>query len=222
MKIVTVLLLILIIIFSSSFMAFAETITTGTLHVWAYNSYDYGSYVPKVGYAQPTFYSDTSGNEAYTEVSFELDSQNVNSILNFNNGTNSADSKTLYLTLDVTNVPHGLTDQMDAYQIYTSLPDPKTDLENDDILGNRNEESEVVVLGSVVANKEYYMTTCWDDYRSGGEYDSGQWQVQFAMSGRYIGKGSIWIPTFAGDYNTVYYAEKIQATMNYGIYGGIE
>lgn len=107
---------------------------------------------------------------------------------------------------------------MDAYAISTSLPNPKSDLENDDLLGNRNEESEVVALGTVEATT-YNMSVMWYDYREGETNDNGQWEVQFNMSGQYIGKGNLWIKT-NGDYNNVWTSDVVQATMVYGKNGG--
>ena len=109
---------------------------------------------------------------------------------------------------------------MDAYSISTSLPDPKSDLENDDSNGTRNEESDVTALGAVEA-KNYYVSVMWYDYRNGDTDDSGKWQAQFAMSGQYIGRGNIWIKS-NGDYNNVHTSSAIQATMPYSKNGGIE
>ena len=131
--------------------------TLGTKKSWNDTSYR-GSYIPKTGWIQPTFYRYEYQYLAKTHCEFTLDSYNVSNILKYNSGTHEADSKNLYFTVDVTNVPNGSIDQMDAYAIYTSLPNPKTDLENDDVLGDRNEESEVVALGSVEAST-YFMTT---------------------------------------------------------------
>jgi len=201
--------------------AFAATATVGTPQPWNHPSYQ-GSYAPKVGWAQPTFYDAGSGNQNYakTYCEFTLDSHNVTNILQYNAGTNPADSKNLYLGLDITSVRNGLTDQMDAYAISTSLPNPKSDLENDDTLGDRNEEAEVVALGTVQATT-YSMSVMWYDYRAGGNNDNGEWRLQFNMSGQYIGSGSIWIPS-NGDYNNVWTSSAVQATMPYGKNGGVE
>ena len=198
-----------------------SNITTGTKQTWNHSSYQ-GSYAPKTGWARPTFYKETGNNQNYanTYCEFTLDSNNVNNILDYNNGTHSATNKLLFLTLDITNVRNGTTDQMDAYSISTSLPDPKSDLENDDPTGTRNEESEVTALGEVKA-ETYYVSVMWYDYRNGGTNDNGQWQAQFAMSGQYVGLGDIWIDS-NGDYNTVYTSSAIQAIMPYSKNGGIE
>jgi hypothetical protein len=60
---------------------------------------------------------------------------------------------------------------MSAYSVSSTLPNPKTDIENNDLFGNRNEESEVVALGSVSVGT-YNMVTYWYDYRSGGPTDN--------------------------------------------------
>ena len=185
----------------------AEEVTTKT---WSYSNYNYGSYVPKTGKGSASFaYSSSSGNYAITNVNFTLDSNNVSAIKAYNNGTNSSYSgRKGYLGLDVTSVRNGSTDMMDAYSISTSLPNPKTDLENDDLGGTRNEESEVVALGTVSASY-YYMSTYWNDYRSGGSSDSGKFQAQFNISE----KGVI-------DYNNMTTSSRIQATIPYGTQGG--
>ncbi|MBQ7976969.1 MAG: hypothetical protein IJ300_14890 [Clostridia bacterium] len=199
---------------------FAVTYTVGTTETWNYSTYEHGSYVPQIGWAQPTFYN-TDGdaqNYAKTYCEFTLDNNNVSNILQYNAGTHSADSKNLFLTLDISSVRKSSTDKMDAYAISTSLPNPKSDLENDDLLGNRNEESEVVALGTVEATT-YNMSVMWYDYREGETNDNGQWEVQFNMSGQYIGKGNLWIKT-NGDYNNVWTSDVVQATMVYGKNGG--
>lgn len=198
-----------------------SNITTGTKQVWNHSSYQ-GSYAPKTGWARPTFYKEISGEQNYanTYCEFTLDSYNVTNILQYNQGKNPNDSKNLYLTLDISNIKNGTTDQMSAYCISTSLPDPKRDIENDDPLGNRNEESEITALGTVEPTT-YNMSVMWYDYRNGGDNDDGKWQAQFAMSGQYIGVGNTWISS-DGDYNSVYISSAIQATMSYGKNGGIE
>ncbi len=198
-----------------------SNITTGTKQTWNHSSYQ-GSYAPKNGWARPTFYKETGDKQNYanTYCEFTLDNYNVTNILNFNNGTHSATDKFLFLTLDITSVRSGTTDQMDAYSLSTSLPNPKSDLENDDPTGTRNEESDVTALGQVEPGT-YYVSVMWYDYRNGGNNDNGRWQAQFAMSGQYFGTGDIWIET-NGDYNNVYTSSAIQAIMPYGKNGGVE
>lgn len=201
---------------------FSDDETIGKKQSWNYSTYVNGTYVPKVGWAQPTFYRYTQHYLAKTHCEFTLDEHNVENILKYNAGTHEADKKNLYLTLDVTNVPSsGSQDKMEAYLIYTSLPNPKEDYEDDkDDLDKLKEESEIVALGEVEATT-YFMTTWWIDYRNGNATDKGQWQAQFAMSGQYLGKDKIWVPSF-GDYNNVTTARIVQATMEYGAKGGIE
>ena len=140
----------------------------------------------------------------------------------------------LYLGLDIRSVRNALssTDMMDVkeYAIATSLPNPKLDAENDDLedLDDRNEESEVVALGTVSATT-YWMSTIWDDYRTGGPYQNGEWRVQFHMSGQYLPMGIIktdyhsagqyWIPSY-GDYNLIWMPYVNQAIIPYGRYAG--
>lgn len=214
----------LLMVASLALPASAVTSSTGALKSWNYGtSTTYGTYVPYTGNAQATFY-DTDGNGqnyAKTYCSFTLNSSNVSSIKSYNNGTNSAEEGlNLYLTLDITNVPSTTNgyDQMDAYAISTSLPNPKSDLENDDVFGSRNEESEVTALGTVSA-KTYSMSVMWYDYRNGDTNDNGKWQCQFCMSGQYVNVLGAWVPS-NGDYNTVRQSSAIQATLTYSKNGG--
>ncbi len=212
----------IVLFIALSITAFAYEKTTCSPVTWEYSTYNAGTYVPKTGWAQSVFYKDTSyGNHiAENYCVFSLDDYNVENILLHNNGEHPESNKTLFLGVDITSVRNSLTDKMSAYLVVTNLPNPKTDLEDEDALGTRNEESEVVALGEVEADTEYYMYVLWNDYREGGSSDDGQWQVQFNMSGRYIGKGAIWIPTFSGDYNNVWTAVGVQAILPYGNEGG--
>lgn len=190
------IILIIALILTGSLMIYAASDS------WNYSDYSHGSYCPKSGSMKSSF----SSGYAYTKVEFELDSKNVTSIKQSNNGENSADPGVEgYLTIDVTSVRNSSEDKMDAYSITSNLPNPKFDMENDDIFGSREEESETVVLGTVKANKEYYMKTKWEDLRSGEKKDDGQWQCQFGMSK----KG--W-----SDYNNYRISDVIQAIVKYG------
>lgn len=193
-------LLILCIILSAAIVVYAASDS------WSYSDYSKGSYVSKSG----TMTSSYTNGYAVTKVEFKLDSNNVASITEYNNGNNSSYPNVKgYLTIDVTSVKNGNSDAMDAYAITSNLPDPKFDMENDDWFDSRNEESETVALGQVVSNKKYYMTTKWEDLRNGNSGDSGRWQCQFSMSK----KG--W-----SDYNTFVQSSEVQATINYGTNAG--
>lgn len=170
---------------------------------WSYRNYSNGSYVPKSGNMNSSYSSVYP--EAYTNVTFSLDSNNVQSIIEYNNGNNSVhQGKIAYLTVDVSSIRDGSEDKMDAYTIVSDLPDPKYDLENDDLFGTRNEESEVVALGKVEA-KNYYVITGWNELRDGSSGCSGHWNCQFAMSQKGI-----------SDYNNLTQSSRVQATINYG------
>lgn len=67
------------------------------------------------------------------------------------------------------------------------------------------------------------MTTTWLDYRNGDSDDSGQWQLQFSMSGQYVGIPNlgIWIPS-NGDYNTIWSTTEPQVIIQYGSNGGFQ
>lgn len=192
--------------------------TAGPKVAWSYSDYSHGSYVPKEGYLSTRFYDESSNDYAKTYVQIKLDTKNVTNITDYNNGGDNpgdlADDLKLYLTCDVTSVRTGSTDMMDAYSITSTLPNYKSDLENDDLLGSRNEESEVCALGKV-ESKEYNMVTYWKDYRAGGTKDNGKWQCQYSMSGQYNKVLGAWIAT-SGDYNCVVQSDVIQATVPYG------
>ena len=211
----------------------ASQVTIGTKKTWSYSNYDYGSYVPTTGHGYPTFYNKNKSGDNYAEtyVSFTLDSNNVSTIKTYNSGTNTAaPGMNLYLGLDIRSHRKSSTDMMDAYSIATSLPNPKSDLENDDLFGDRNEESEVVALGTVSA-RTYYMSTKWYDYRTGGSDHNGEWRAQFHMSGQYLPAGLIGKYTTSdgrkwnassNDYNAVWISSINQAIMTYGKNGGTQ
>lgn len=184
--------------------AFAETKT------WNYSNYDYGTYVPKSGtFSNYLGYGSGKGETMTTTCEFTLDATNVSSISDYNRGDGShpnASGENCYLTLDVSCVRDGgVLDPFDAYLITTNLPNPKTDLESDNhIIGDgRREESEVVALGMVTSGTEYYMSTYWDDYRTGDS--SGRFEAQFSMSAKGV-----------SDYNNVIQSSAVQAIINFG------
>lgn len=81
-------------------------------------------------------------------------------------------------------------ERLDAYTITTSLPNPKTDIESDDLDGY-NEEADVVAL-DIPSATNYKMAVYWMDERDGK--NSGEFVVNAELSE----KGFI-------DYNTVDY-----------------
>ena len=114
---------------------------------------------------------------------FVLDNNNISSISDYNKGLGkggSCNGKSAYLTLDVRAVDNG-SRRLDAYHIYTTIPNPKLDLESNG-LSSKNDESEVVSLGGLKAGYGYYMKTYWDDTRSGSSSHSGTIRARFAMS----------------------------------------
>lgn len=183
----------------------------GTTVYWNYSNYDNGSYVPKSGRMESYFGSDRYFS---TTVFFQFDTTNVNSILDYNNGGDnpgaSCDNVNAYVGLDVTSVADSQIEAVNAYSISTNLPDPKTDLENDNPeVDTFNEESEVVALGRVEAGVNYSMATYWNDYRNGDSGDSSTIQAQFNMSNK---------PWWSADYNNCYTAGSVQASLRLGDY----
>lgn len=83
-----------------------------------------------------------------------------------------------------------LGDTMDAYSVTTTLPDPKTDLEGGET--GYNHESEAVAQGDLTANKTYWMTTNWHDYRPTSDNGkTGRWTANAELCAKGV-----------GDYNT--------------------
>ncbi|MEM9553968.1 MAG: hypothetical protein AAGC60_06900 [Acidobacteriota bacterium] len=181
----------------------AEACSTGSTS-WSHTG-SCGSYVPPSGtYAESKI---SSSNTFITTVDFTLSSSNVTSILAYNAGgvSGSGCSSSAYLTLDITSQPDN-SDRFDGYAIYTDLPNPKKDLEDDSFWGDGfREESEVVALGTVSA-RSYYMKTYWDDQRTGYVSDRGAMLVQFAMSSQ---------PWWGGDYNNCTTAAALQIYNTY-------
>lgn len=205
-KTITAICSILVITVISTLIAFSAS-HTGPTDSWSYSNYNNGSYVPRTGTLQSWFFDDSGDEFILTKVSFTLDSYNVSQILDYNDGgTNphpDTNGKECFLTLDVSSDGDSWDDEIDAYSITSSLPNPKYDLEDDNFDGE-NEESEVVVLGTVSASS-YNCYTYWNDYRDGDPGDSGKIQAQFAMST----KGFF-------DYNNIIQSSAIQATITYG------
>jgi hypothetical protein len=148
---------------------------------WSYSNYSHGSYVPPSG----TFSEYCSNGDYVSTVTFEFDSNNVSSIIQYNQGnaTVYCVNKDAYLTVDMSAVPQGIDLEIDAYLIYSNLPNPKYDLESDWMFSPDCEESETVALGTVNASS-YIMRTWWDDERDGDVNDGGNIQVQFGMSNK--------------------------------------
>jgi hypothetical protein len=179
--------LLVVLLFCLAINASAST-TTGTAATWGNGNSTTHPWKPYSGSITPTFYDITGQDYVKTYLSFTLSSVNVTAIKAFNNGTSthkaSWKGKVAYFGMDITNVPSNEDygyDMMDAYSISTDLPNPVIDIENDDWFGSRNEEAEVVALGTVT-NTSYYMSVLWDDYRTGANDDNGKWVINSQMS----------------------------------------
>ena len=197
-----------------------EVKTTGDITSWNNSEYE-ASFIPKTGYIEPSFYRYPEQKMAETYCEFSLDNHNVTNILKYNSGQHEEDTKNLFFTVDIRNLPNSEDDKMHAIAFSTSLPNPKCDLENDNTeIDDRNEEAEIVALGEV-ENVSYYMYAYWYDYREGNSNDDGMWQVEFVMSGQYIGQGNLWIPS-VNDYNTIRRKTGGEKFSSYGKYGGLK
>ncbi len=76
-----------------------------------------------------------------------------------------------FLTLDMTAIGDGTNLEVGANTITSDLPDYKPDIDSWSNLSWDNNESEVTVLGRVIAGENYHMNTYWDDYRDGGSWE---------------------------------------------------
>lgn len=108
----------------------------------------------------------------------------------------------LYPGMEIRDYSNGSLDNFSVYSIYTNLPNPVTDKEDDDFFGDRNEEAEVTVLGPIVSGKIYNLTAYWDDYRNSSS--SGNWAIKAELSRHGI-----------SDYNVVDY-KYLNADVPYG------
>lgn len=177
-----------IITFATSISAFAAT-------NWNSSS---SSYAPSSGTVYTTYnYSSSQGGYIVnTTAYFYLSSSNVSTITAYNLGQIIPDTP-WYFGLDIKNIPAG-TERMHASStnyLYTNFPNPVKDVEDDNGDG-KNEESEVVALGTMNNTTQYYMHTVWLDTRTGASSDIGQFAYTFHMSSQDFP----W-----GDYNTRVY-----------------
>lgn len=152
------------------------------------------NFVPNTGNLALALPSDGSVSNGYTRtyLAFTYTSGDATSIF--------ADSySNRHAGMDIKNVKRGSKDMMGAYSITTSLPNPKTDLEDNNSDG-RDDEAEAVALGKIEAGL-YSMNVTWIDYRTGASTDNGQFNVNAESSK----KGVI-------DYNVVDWEGCVQMT----------
>lgn len=144
-------------------------------------------------------FSPTSGS---LQVTFNSDNDTVRTILAVKYSAERAlaiftDSYNAdYAGIDVKEVPDlGVYDVMDAYSVVTTLPDAKTDLENNN--GDRYcDETEAIPFGRLEADKLYTMTTLWDDHRGTASQSQG-------LTGQFNANSEQSAPGL-GDYNVIY------------------
>lgn len=156
----------------------------------------YGRFHPTVGTL--TGYYDTASNEVSTVLSFKYDATAISNIQRYNNDM-------LYTGVDVKDCyDSGMpATGFDAYLIDTTLPNPVRDLERNGA-NEYNNEAEIVILGTLTANRSYTMSTLWTDCRQG------------LLDGNFIANAELSsAPTYSGgDYNSR--AHKGLATLPYG------
>ena len=137
----------------------------------------YTNFYPAYG----TLFVTYNSNSATTRIDFTYSAQAANQIASYIN------QYKYYSGMDIKDNGNAFS----ATTISTSLPNPKTDIEANG--GNYLNESEVMALGTIVANKNYYMSTKWNDYRP--ILSTNSWYVNAEISHQDF-------PPF-GDYNTV-------------------
>lgn len=156
---------------------------------------EYSAFWPKSVTLETTHYSQYTN----TKMSFTYGTKAINTLNTYRNIE-------LYPGVEIRDYSKSAYDNFSAYSIATNLPDPKKDLENDDIFGTRNEEAEVTVLGTLTANKNYYISANWTDYRSNdGEPEE--------VLGNFAGKAEL-SEKGLSDYNVVDY-KYLHVDVNY-------
>jgi len=178
--------------------AFAASSTS-----WDYGSSykdQYGSYVPYKGRAGYIL-TGNSTTKYLTFYSYMYFNQTVvNSIKNYMN-------QGLYFTWDVSNI-NDYDRTITATGWYsTNLPNPKFDCEDDPFpFGNGfKDETEVTALSLVEPNKEYYYMVDFEDKRDGTS--GGTVENRACLSEK---------NPLTGEYNTIWYSSRAQATLTYG------
>lgn len=159
------------------------------------------SYAPYSGALECHYYLGEP-NYAKTYLTFKYSASAISAIRTYN-------SNGRYTGMDIktTRPSNYAYDMMDAYSAFTSLPDPKIDLENNDSweFNDSNDEADVVVLGTLTPETYYTFNVEWYDYRGGGALQNGTWHINAELSYQILG---------IGDYNTDSY--DYLAYLNYG------
>ena len=113
----------------------------------------------------------------------------VNVFLNSNDITrikNEKTSRAYYWGLDVTSHRKNNENVSDlsAYAVITNIPNPKIDIEDDELIFN-NEESEVICLSpeNLIAGQQYRMITYWKDKRNGNNEGYIELSSEFSVKG---------------------------------------
>lgn len=139
-------------------------------------------------------YYDSAADYITTRVNFSYTSTAVRNISAYN-----ADEK--YAGVDIKDVGNGF----DAYSITSTAPNVKTDIETNSGHNYYN-EAEIVILGTLSANRTYNMNVSWRDYRQG--YLSDVFSVNAELSNKPIAPGF--------DYNVISGGWKTLVQMPYG------
>ena len=147
--IVTVLILVLLLPIMSV-VSYAGTWSSGNVT---------NNYVPPKGNSSTICNSSAtfSSTTATTEVTFKMSTTNLNLIRDYNIGS-ILQGHFLFFGIDTKNYRNGTVDKMHASlkdKVYTNLPNPKKDVEDDNFDG-KNEEAEVVARDTMNSTTVYY------------------------------------------------------------------
>lgn len=156
----------------------------------SYNGTPYGSYSPYKGTTIERMVVESPTLATFSfDTYFTFNTNIVNKLADYRNNNN------YHFTLDVANT-NDYDKTMDANYVYTTLPNPKMDLEDDPWpFGNGyKDEAEVVARDLVSANVEYTMYAHFRDHRNVNPTSS---QVDIT--------GAISEKSLLGEYNTVNY-----------------
>lgn len=179
--------------------AFAATSTTLVTKSWNfgsdYDGEDNGTYSPYKGRVLERMIT----GDGVDRATFSFDAYftfNDNIVDRLEDHRNNGH----HFTLDIANTDD-YDETMDCVYIYSNLPNPKTDIEDDPFpFGNGYaDEAEVVARDLVSAGKEYQMFAHFEDYRDENP-ETSTVEVNTAISEK----------SFTGEYNTVNYAPMVQ------------
>ena len=145
-----------------------------------------GTYVPPSGtFSEGVVSATTSPRYRYwSRVTFRFSSSNVTAITDYNNGGDNpgdrCDNAKAYFTVEHEADPDSWDLELNAYLIYTNLPNATLDFDGG--IWAEAHEAEATALGVVTSSQDYYMRTYWEDLRDGDAGDNGRILIELEMS----------------------------------------